>query len=715
MDESRKRAASNANAKNIKSSLDEDFGNDFLSSWKLPKSGKDTIDFDVESVLKNSNKFSFDNLDDFGLDGAFDKLSSFKMGMPDLDFSSPLKKKVKHNSSNGKDLSEGKKETERDNFSFSFDFNELGKFNLDTKLAFEENGMCNTEKTGLISSEGNKDPQRGISDKGTDVAEDSTSKEQTQTQGACTLKPTHLTSIDPARMEQLKVDTVSNDMLGEHSNETNPTKMTVNNSSWSIPCSAVSGEDPIHPKAIAVPENSKETPVVDLSKVSISRENNNSEQSVSSQSRNTSTGNLYISRRTIGQSNSQNNQNEVMEDSTSLNEGSHGSQCFRDTSLKPVKQTLCGTKNVEEGTSDPKNLSSSMQREIRNFKPPLVNDTGNFSLLSKAENTKASRPPKLTSVTTLNQLSGADNVIKKTNTHPTDLKREHKHAKPEKPQITSARTYCKPVLQGFSATSLNAKHGLEPLRAGNSSILNAPSSIAHSSGYNNLTSLHGTPSKDDKRPAAFQLTGSRVSKVGTRSPKPGLLLEKDSVEVRKGSPVITPKISNSFVEAKPALLSPCIRQNIPEESFPDPKSPAVLKNIMRSPAVSKSPQTVPKLGNKTILSGTPKACMDNVVSSTIPCEIGGISDLELPALLEDAGNVDKAEACRKELEDMCILLKRKHTEAKELAVRAIVNNNMMLMLNHPMFEEKISALQKYANSLRSKTHLFEEINAVDTH
>jgi hypothetical protein len=46
------------------------------------------------------------------------------MGMSDLDFSSPLKKKVKHSSSNGDDLSEGKKETEKDNFSFSFDFNE---------------------------------------------------------------------------------------------------------------------------------------------------------------------------------------------------------------------------------------------------------------------------------------------------------------------------------------------------------------------------------------------------------------------------------------------------------------------------------------------------------------------------------------------------------------------------------------------------------------
>lgn len=67
--------------------------------------------------------FSFSS-DDFGLDGAFDKLSSFKMGMSDLDFSSPLKKKAKNDSSNGDDLSEGRKVTEKDNFSFSFDFNE---------------------------------------------------------------------------------------------------------------------------------------------------------------------------------------------------------------------------------------------------------------------------------------------------------------------------------------------------------------------------------------------------------------------------------------------------------------------------------------------------------------------------------------------------------------------------------------------------------------
>lgn len=36
------------------------------------------------------------------------------------------------------------------------------------------------------------------------------------------------------------------------------------------------------------------------------------------------------------------------------------------------------------------------------------------------------------------------------------------------------------------------------------------------------------------------------------------------------------------------------------------------------------------------------------------------------------------------------MLKKKHEEAKELLVRAIVSNNNLLILNHPMFEEKIS-------------------------
>jgi hypothetical protein len=36
----------------------------------------------------------------------------------------------------------------------------------------------------------------------------------------------------------------------------------------------------------------------------------------------------------------------------------------------------------------------------------------------------------------------------------------------------------------------------------------------------------------------------------------------------------------------------------------------------------------------------------------MPSEMGDISDLELPMLLENDGNLEKAEACRKELEDV---------------------------------------------------------------
>ncbi|CAH9118869.1 unnamed protein product [Cuscuta epithymum] len=58
--------------------------------------------------------------------------------------------------------------------------------------------------------------------------------------------------------------------------------------------------------------------------------------------------------------------------------------------------------------------------------------------------------------------------------------------------------------------------------------------------------------------------------------------------------------------------------------------------------------------------------------------------------LEDDDNVDKAETYTKALEDICNMLRKMHEEAKELLVRSIVNNNKLLMLNHPIHDEKIS-------------------------
>ncbi|KAK3165477.1 hypothetical protein QOZ80_1AG0033640 [Eleusine coracana subsp. coracana] len=728
MDESRKRAASTVNNKNMGSSLDEDFGKDFLSSWKLPKSGEDTIDFNVESVPKGSKKFNFDSLDDFGFDGAFDKLSSFKMGMPGLDFSSPVKKKAKHKSSNGDDLSEGKKETEKD-FSFSFDFNELGKFNLGSKLGMEEKSTGTvTGKTNPISSEGNKDTPRNLSAKGTDIREDNKSKEQTPTQDTCTLRSSHPTrqeivkngccptpnvnaadssdvmqedtNVIPSRKQQTNINTVSNDRHGEHSKEAYSSKAPAHKYFQNASCSAVSVQDPT--QVPAHPVNSKGGPKVDFSKVHVSREGNDNEQSISSQSRNTSTVNPSIPRRSVSQLDSQNE----VEENVSHNEVSQDNQSFSSNPKLSTRRS-CAMKNNEEGTSAPKSPSSLVQREIRNTEPSQANETGTFSVLSKSANIKANRI-ELTSETVKKSACGSK-VMNKMATQSTDLKREHKQANggTDKSKIALSKTYIKPALHGLWTTSMNvnnaknAKLGLEPPSVRKLSQLDTRSSTAPNTGHTTVPnhlllkssddsdSVQGTPSKDDKIPTIPQLTGRRTARLDIKSPKSAILLEKESVEASggKGSLVTTSKIPNSVSKGKSTLLSPSIMQ---KESVIDPKAPTVLKHIKRSPSVRKSPQTVPELENQTLLRhGTPKAHMDNEISSVMACETGDISDLELPALLENDGHVEKAEACRKELEDICILLKRKHTEAKELA--------------------------KFADSLRSKKYLVEEVGTIDSH
>ncbi|CAG7886972.1 unnamed protein product [Brassica rapa] len=66
-----------------------------------------------------------------------------------------------------------------------------------------------------------------------------------------------------------------------------------------------------------------------------------------------------------------------------------------------------------------------------------------------------------------------------------------------------------------------------------------------------------------------------------------------------------------------------------------------------------------------------------------------MANLEIP-ITEYDENIEKAESYTKELDNICNILKKKHEEAKELLVRAVVNNNKLLMLNHPLHEDKIS-------------------------
>ncbi|KAF8097423.1 hypothetical protein N665_0289s0012 [Sinapis alba] len=75
-----------------------------------------------------------------------------------------------------------------------------------------------------------------------------------------------------------------------------------------------------------------------------------------------------------------------------------------------------------------------------------------------------------------------------------------------------------------------------------------------------------------------------------------------------------------------------------------------------------------------------------------------MANLEIP-ITEYDENIEKAESYTKELDNICNILKKKHEEAKELLVRAVVNNNKLLMLNHPLHGEKIRMVQNFAAKL----------------
>ncbi|KAF8107568.1 hypothetical protein N665_0119s0033 [Sinapis alba] len=88
-------------------------------------------------------------------------------------------------------------------------------------------------------------------------------------------------------------------------------------------------------------------------------------------------------------------------------------------------------------------------------------------------------------------------------------------------------------------------------------------------------------------------------------------------------------------------------------------------------------------------TNTTKELVKESPRSTSHQQIINMANLEIP-VTENSDNIEKAEAYTKELESICNTLKKKHEEAKELLVRAVVNNNKLLMLNHPLHEDKIS-------------------------
>lgn len=170
------------------------------------------------------------------------------------------------------------------------------------------------------------------------------------------------------------------------------------------------------------------------------------------------------------------------------------------------------------------------------------------------------------------------------------------------------------------------------------------------------------------------------------------------------------RISHAGDTKKQTSSSPTLKRKSLEEASAGLLTLKPMKRLSQSPGESRNLRESSQIivdkqicNNENLADGTKENVFNNHQSPRLhaPQEVN-MNELETPLTMESDTNVKKAEACAKELEDICNMLKKKHEEAKEILARAVVNNNNLLMLNHPIYEEKIRMIQKFAASLMSK-------------
>lgn len=790
MAESQKGTSATADSKKQSSSLD--FGKDFLSSWKSGKMGKDAIDFDMETAPRNKKTtFNFDKLDDFELGGDFDKLSSFKMDMPDLDFSSPLKKTEKPKGKSCDEIVQGKKEPKQDKFSFTFDFNELDRFDLDSNLLKGEkkSSKC-TDNSGPDHSIKHDKDQESIkqdtnqesrinSATSTDVFEDDENNEIKRfpiSESMDISRSEHL--IDPnivnragpstssdyghqdlsheavtstekkmIEVEENKNETRSRERNKQHSDGTCFMKPYAEKAKQEFFLQSVSGDSSAQE---ALPQFGTGLPSLDPVKANSARELDDSARSIdSSHSRNSSPANSYNSRcwwgtsitespNNIGETQKrQGNQNGVTGVSTVLNESTKGQKDVEDASATNFSQkNACLLKYTgDKQSSSSKLLPSPLLRGSILVKSMSVKENTATALqlkpLSKSVDTVSQSP----SAPTPKQLYSVDSgKIKTINICPAIENRQSKQndkTDVENQKGCILKSYDKSSAKGVTIITGGEKNDnrdicrvqLPPsnlpgqttaISTAKSNLPNLVSGIAPiKSSQKSSVERQGISVKDEKICDISSSKVSGITKLNIKTSNSTMQKETKSVRFSERNlefPLNTgSKVFSSVTTQKYALSSPPLKRKTPEESKPDPESLNPLKRLMESTTERRRSLGISLKVDMEVVPGTgnPEACqgnvsIDNLASSNSIPEVGSVAAFEVPILIENDGNVEKAEACAKELDDICSMLKKKHEEAKELLVRAIVNNNTLLMLNHPMYDEKIRVLQRFASILQSK-------------
>ncbi|CAL9038320.1 unnamed protein product [Musa banksii] len=623
-------------------SIEEDFEKDFLISWKSSKPGKQAMDLDVETVPQNRKSyFNFDKLDDFDLGGDFGKLSSFGMDISDLDFSIPLKKTA---NANEQESLPRKQDLKKEKFSFAFDFNVLDKFDLDTKLVKTATGSskCMDDGGPHCSDEMRKHESLSTS----------TSAHMLEPDGPYHAVIRHGSAQEAlcqGHKELLCLDSVKNDtskekdsgvrlLDGLQSGNSSPVKSSnsrccpPNNITGSQDCSSTLQNHEVDEHVIT--EGSKPT---DHSIQVDNEASRNSVKEVTNKHFDASCFQFSISKIPGGAT-------------SIINAKSTMPNLLSAASVNRPENSFLEVQNISQ-KDDKNHLPNSMTSRIKE-NSNIANSSSNGvinTIIVSERNLTLKRKTSKESLTDPKAFS----TLKHINSSP-------------KGRVTSTGS-AKIIMPNFLST------------ASMSSPKNIPFEGQHifqKDGKKHLPSLMTSRMrKENSSIANFSMGKGRNTVGGTEGNLASNL-------------VISPMTD------KPVLLSPSLKMKTLKEPLTDPKAFNTSKQIGSSPerislVISPGSDTEMVQREENPESSRNDASFQNLCSLNGASELENM-DIEVPVQIEDHGNVEKAESCSKELDDLCNMLKKKHDEAKELMVRAVVINNKLLMLNHPMIEEKIS-------------------------
>uniref|UniRef100_M4D7Y4 Uncharacterized protein n=1 Tax=Brassica campestris TaxID=3711 RepID=M4D7Y4_BRACM len=722
-------------------------------TWSFKSMADDPMDFAFGSPAnKKKNAFKLDMGFDF--DGDFGNSSSFKMDMPDFDFSSPAKKTTKAKESPG-DKSSGDLKQKKNPFHFSYDFDALDDFNLDssppkkgTKTTTKVMDFEEIDKSGSLDF-GHDSPitRQAASVSNTDVKEKaSAEKENLNSKTTDTMvveSSAHSKQATEERMEnseavespqglRIKTSTTHTMCLQPQSVDASPLKTScVMLEDTDDPClsNETAAPSPLHASETTHTAANREiSPDINEICRSSSKEDSprDPEQNANKDMISAMDTSYEKAEQTKPSISSQlcldkmDWQQEEMGIGTQAEKQDHTRRTSSDPDHGHPQTTLSGKispSSRQSQAAQVQDSSGKLPLDTSHSVPGLsdlkITQNKDSGLIRSKFFKKTEKPQSHVLKSSLTQTESRPVTREKiaVNMNLTNDRRSHKKIIHKDHSNVKTAENVAAQLDHLKMQSKNTTREKSILQINISSKLDA-SSLTQKLSKNlssGAESLQKSKLVSLERPKLgnmmFDLLSAKTQRtIGVTKDQSSSFVQpvvnsttgkerNTEASVKRGSEThhLAPRDKTQLLDYPSSLKRKALDEDADRSLKPQ------LKRFSMSPRENRNAEDLThrvaqgKFSSQEsrIDNNTTKELVGKSPRSTSHHQMGNMANLEIP-VTENSDNIEKAEAYTKELESICNTLKKKHEEAKELLVRAIVNNNKLLMLNHPLHEDKIS-------------------------